>query len=110
FQFRGNPFNHVEGLLWGRLVAIFLCLAIAYRVWRGPRLHPGLWPVLAIAGSGWFLTAFNDAAGRSPTASRYLYAGAIFVLLILANVFQGARPSRPALALAAVLTALAVAI
>lgn len=110
FQFRGNPLNQVGDLFWGRVMAVVICAAIAYRVWRGPRSFPGLWPVLAAAGSSWFLTAFNDAAGRSPTASRYLYAGGIFVLLILANVFQGVRLSRPALVVAALLTALAVAI
>jgi hypothetical protein len=109
FEFRGNPLNDVGGMLWGRLVVVVLIAAVAYRLWRKPGVFPGLWPVAAAAASSWFLTAFNDSAGRDPTASRYQYVGAIFILLILANLFKGVRLSKAVLAVGALLTFAAVA-
>ena len=42
--------------------------------------------------SFWFLTAANFTLGRAPFASRYQYVGAVFVLMIAANVAAGWRP------------------
>jgi hypothetical protein len=110
FEFRGNPLNDIGGMLWGRLVVVILIFAVAYRLWRKPGVFPGLWPVAAAAASSWFLTAFNNSAGRDPTASRYQYVGAIFILLILANLFKGVRLNKGVLTVAALLTVSAVAI
>ncbi len=69
---------------------------------------PPLWPVVAAALANWFLTAFNAFPGRDPTSSRYQYAGAVFILLILANLLKGVRPSRNVLIAGAVVTACAI--
>jgi hypothetical protein len=47
---------------------------------------------LAVGLVFWLLTAANYAEGRSPTASRYQYVGAVFLILIAAEVLAGWRP------------------
>ncbi len=104
--------NPAEGGLdpvWGRAILVALMVVLGYRQRRKPGFSPGLWPVVAVAATNWFLTAFNAFPGREPTASRYQYAGAIFVLLILANLLKGVRLSGRAVWVGAALTALAVA-
>jgi hypothetical protein len=94
---------------WGRALLVGLAIVLGLRQWRfRPRLPATLWPVLAAALANWFLTAFNAFPGRDPTSSRYQYAGAVFILLILANLLEGVRPSRNALIAGAVVTACAI--
>lgn len=96
-------------LVWSRILAVALVAAVA--VWwsrRRPRVDRILWPILTVASANWVLAAFNEYAGRGPTASRYQYAGAIFVLAILACLFVGSRPSRNWLIAGAVATVLAI--
>ena len=50
--------------------------------------------MLAVAAVNWFLSALNAFAGREPTTSRYQYAGAVFILMILACLLSGSRPRR----------------
>jgi hypothetical protein len=94
--------------VWGRVLLVALVVVLGYRQYRRPGLSRGLWPVLAAAATSWFLTAFNDFPGREPTASRYQYASAIFIVLILANLLQGVRLSRRGIVAGAVLTAVAI--
>lgn len=94
--------------IWGALILVALVVVLGYRQLRKPGFSLGLWPVAAAAAVFWLLTAFNQSPGRDATASRYQYGGAIFVVLILANLLQGVRPSRRALVLAAAVTAVAV--
>lgn len=103
-----NPADGVVQPLWGWALLVGLVLAVGYRQLRKPGFAPGLWPVAAAASANWFLTAFNQIPGRYPTSSRYQYAAAIFVLLILANLLQGVRPGRRVVILGAVVTALAI--
>jgi hypothetical protein len=93
---------------WGRAILVALVAVLGYRQLRKPGFFPGLWPVAAAAAANWFLTAFNAFPGRDPTSSRYQYAGAIFILMILANLFRGVRVSRRALIVAGVVTVAAV--
>jgi hypothetical protein len=96
--------------VWGRplLVGLVIVLGLLqYRYRR--RLDPRVWPIAAAAFASWFLTAFNDFDARDPSSSRYQYAAAIFILMILANLFSGWRPSRRAVIAGAAVTVLAVA-
>lgn len=104
-----NPVGGAIDPVWGRAILVALVVALAYRLWRRPGIFPGLWPVAAAAAAYWFLMAFNQIPGRDVSSSRYQYAGAIFILLILANLLEGVRPSRRILLLGAALTVLAVA-
>jgi len=65
-----------------------------------------------VLGTGiafWLLTALAGGFGREPTNGRYQYLGAVFVILIAAELWRGARPARGAVAGALALSALAVA-
>lgn len=76
---------------------------------RDPGISPRLWPVAASASAFWLFAALNRIPGREATASRYMHIGAVFVLLIAADLFQGARFRRPALIVGAVVAMAAVA-
>jgi hypothetical protein len=94
---------------WGRpLLVAFIVLAV-YRQIRKPGFPPSFWPVAAAAATSWFLAAFNFIPGREAYASRYLYAGAAFVILLAANLLQGVRFGKWALLVAGLVTIAAVA-
>jgi hypothetical protein len=94
--------------LWGPalLVAVVALLAWA-RIRRGGSISPRLWAVAATAATFWFLAGFNFIPGREAWSSRYLYAGAVLVLLIAADLFSGARIGRRGLLACGVVTLLA---
>jgi hypothetical protein len=103
-----DPVSGSVDPVWGRAILVALVVVLGYRQLRKPGFVPGLWPVVAAAAAYWFLAAFNAFPGREPGASRYQYAGAVFILLILANLLKGVRVARPALWVAAAVTLLAV--
>jgi hypothetical protein len=105
----GTEANLIVDVSWGRLFLFALVVAIGLWVRaRRPRIDRGLWPVLAVALVNWILAALNAFAGREPTTSRYQYAGAIFILAILACLLVDLRPTRNWLIAAAVLVVLAI--
>jgi hypothetical protein len=105
----GTEATLVVDTSWGRIAAVCLAAAIAYWWWRRkPRLDRMLWSVLAVAAANWILSALNAFAGREPTTSRYQYAGAIFILMIVASLLSGARPRRGWLIAGAVAVVLAI--
>lgn len=89
---------------WGpaALIALVALLALARR--RLPALSPRLWPVAVSAAAFWLLAAVSYIPGREAYSSRYLYVGAAFLLLIVADLLDGARPGRGALLAAGALT------
>jgi hypothetical protein len=91
----GTPilFGGTGGVEWGRpLLVALLAAAVAWVLRsRSSRLIWVLVP-LAIGLSFWFLTAANFTFGRAPYASRYQYVGAVFVLMIAAELAAGWRP------------------
>jgi hypothetical protein len=95
---------------WGRIFLVVLIALVA--LWwlrKRPPISRALWPIVAVAVANWALAAFNVDAGRGPTASRYQYASAIFILAIVACLFVGVRPTRNWVIAGAVATALAIA-
>ncbi len=101
---------------WGRLLLLAVALALVIAAVLAIRARPGrpgwlrvdrgLWPVLAAAFANWFLTALNAIPGRDPSSSRYQYAGAIFVLMIAANLLKRVRPGSRGLVAMGAITAL----
>ena len=86
------------GLDWGRpLLIVALGLGI-WRIHRLGRVPRGIWIPLALAATFWVLAALNVKAGRGPADSRYLLPGAIFLLMIAAELLRGIRVSRLAIA------------
>ena len=81
---------------WGRaLLAGGVALAI-WRLHRLGRVSRSLCVIVAIAVSFWALAGFNASFFREPTSGRYQYMGAIFIVLIAAELLRGVRISRPA--------------
>ncbi len=93
---------------WGVALLVAVVVALGYRQWRRPGVDPIVWPVAAVTAAYWFLAAFNYTPGRIPTASRYQYAGAILLLMLLAALLRGQRFGRWALLVGAAVTVIAV--
>jgi hypothetical protein len=64
--------------------------------------------LLAILTSFWLLTGLQRAEFGGPDSSRYLYAGALFVVLLATELARGVALSRPVAAVLAAAVALAV--
>ena len=75
---------------WGRPLLVALVAASIW-VWRTPTRR-WILVALAVGITFWFTTAGNFGFGRLPTASRYQYVGAVFVLLIAGEIAAGWRP------------------
>jgi len=104
-----NPVGGSPDPVWGRSILVALVVIFGYRQYRKPGVPAGFWPVAAAAATNWFLAGFNEIPGREPTASRYQYVGAIFVLMLLANLLKDVRLSRRGLLVAGAAVALAAA-
>lgn len=86
--------------VWGRpLILIMIGLAIAWKRWR-PGTSPLFWRAVAATASYWLLAAFNFIPGREAASNRYVYAGVIFLVMMLADLFDGVRLGRRALMVA----------
>ena len=96
------------GLVWGELLLVMGIILAAWRLRLLGRISPGLWTALALGGSFWFLAAANASPARLSTNGRYVFPGAVFVLLIAAELLRGFRPTRQTLAVAGLVTTAAV--
>jgi hypothetical protein len=70
------------GIDWGRPLAVAGLLLLALHVGRGRTLSLRLLALLGAAAAYWGLAAVFRAHVNPPTDSRYLYLGAILVLLV----------------------------
>ncbi len=83
---------------WGYVIAPIAAVAFAVRLSRG-RIPPFVWIAVGVLLAYWLELALGFAPeGRAPTESRYLFPGAVLVLLVAAAALAGVRISRPALA------------
>jgi hypothetical protein len=93
--------------IWGIPLLVGLVALLVYGQVCKPGLSPRLWPVVAAAATFWFLAAFNYFPGREAYSSRYLYAGAAFMLLVAADLLRGVRFGRWALLAGGLITLVA---
>ncbi len=93
---------------WGRALLVALAVLVALWLRRERGISPRIWVPLTAAAAFWILGGFDFIPGREPTASRYQYIGGIFIVLILAEVFRGARVSNRTLAILAAVTGIAL--
>jgi hypothetical protein len=101
----GETGPYVDGLNWGRILLVIAIGLAIWRLWRVGGPSRWLWAVLAAGGAFWFLSALNAIPViRTPTTGRYQYPGAIFVLLIAAELLRGVRFDKRLLAAATVVT------
>ncbi len=82
------------GLDWGQPLLLAGIGFGAWRLHRMGRVPRELWIVLALAATFWVLAGLNVKPGRGPLASRYQLPGAIFVLMIAAELLRGVRVPR----------------
>jgi hypothetical protein len=93
---------------WGRPLVIGAIGLLAFAQWRRPGFSRGFWVATALAVSYWLLAAFDFVPGREASAARYVYAGALFTLLMIVELLRPWRFSRKALWVAAAVVALAI--
>jgi hypothetical protein len=91
-----NPEGNVE-IGSGRVVAVIAVVALVLRIWRG-RVPESLWASLGIALTLWTLAGLVSGALRDPSATRYMFAGAVAVLLVATDAARSVRFSRRGLA------------
>lgn len=78
----------------GYLLLGLLVVAAAWRIRRGPPVAREIWLPLTLALTFWALLGMVASPQRPPTASRYLYPTAVFLLLILLQLTRGLRVGR----------------
>jgi hypothetical protein len=93
---------------WGRPLVIGAIGLLAFSQWRRPGFSRTFWVVTALAVSYWLLAAFDFVPGREASAARYVYAGALFTLLMIAEILRAWPFSRTAIFVAAGVAALAI--
>lgn len=82
------PIEGVGQPHWGRPLLVAAIVLLAIRQSRSPGVSRKLWPVLAATLTYWLLAAVNYIPSREATSSRYAYAGAVFVLLLAAELIR----------------------
>lgn len=103
-------FNQTPLFNWtlAPVLAVIAIVALALRLRRGavPR---GLWAFGATLLALWLLTGMSAGPGRGPTTQRYLYPGAVALLLVAAEGARRVRFSRWGLVALFVVVAVSVA-
>jgi hypothetical protein len=82
------------GLIWGRPLLAGLVVLAGLRLFRLGSIPRAVWMPVTLAVTFWLLIALNASFGRQPDASRYIYPGAIFLLMCTAEILVGYRPTR----------------
>jgi hypothetical protein len=93
---------------WGRPLAVAAAAVVAWRLTRLRPIPPRVISLLSILFVFWGATAVQRGGLSDPDESRYLYFGAVFVVLLTAELAHGVRLSRPWALAAGVAAALAV--
>jgi hypothetical protein len=97
------------GIEWGRPLAVVALIGLGWTLWRPGGVTARRAGLVVAAGVFWILLGLGRAAIVEPTASRYVYVGVVFVLLIGAEALRGATLSTRALAVGALLALFALA-
>ena len=82
----------------GPYLALLLAAIAIARLWQVGRSSPLAWEALAMALAFWFLTAIARAQDNDPTALRYIYPSAVFLLLLAVGLAPRGAP-RPNVAI-----------
>ncbi len=93
---------------WGRTLAVGLLVALLVGLHRRGHASWRLIALIAAPLGFWFLTAVARGQLGEPASPRYLYPGAVFLLLIAVEAAAGLRLTRGALAVGAVILAAAL--
>jgi len=80
----------------GPVLAVLALIGLGLRLKRGS-IPPTLWAALAVLVAVWGLGVLTGGTNRAPDSPRYLYSGAIIVLMAAAACAAGLRWPRAAL-------------
>jgi hypothetical protein len=89
----GTGVPEVDTLQWGRPLGVVAAIGLLWLLGRYERIPPRVLGLLTIMAAFWVLTALRRAMLQQPDASRYLYVGAVFVLLLASELACRARPT-----------------
>ena len=78
---------------WGRVLVVLVLIAFGVRLARGS-IPRGLWVMTAVVLSYWTLGALAASGERAPSAPRYVYFGAVGVLLVAAEAVRPLKITR----------------
>jgi hypothetical protein len=95
-----------RGLDWGRPIALLGFLAVVWRLARPRPVPARLAGLLATALFLWLLTAAARGSIASPETARYIYLGAVVIVLAAAELLRGVVFSARALAVGAIVVAI----
>lgn len=94
---------------WGTPLLAALAVVGIWQVARRGGPSRTLVALLAVAVAFWFLAALNVNQFRGPYVPRYQYVGAVFIVLIAAELLRGVRVTRAVAAAAAVFVVVSIA-
>ncbi len=77
-----------RGLEWGRPLAVVAVLGLLLQLLRGRSVRPRLAGLLAAAIALWTVTAVARSTISAPEASRYVYMGAVVIVLIAVELLR----------------------
>jgi hypothetical protein len=95
-----------RGLDWGRPIALLGFLALLRQLARSVPVSARMAGLLATGLSFWWLTAAARSTISSPETGRYIYLGAVVIVLIGVELLRGIALNARATALAALVVAL----
>ncbi|HSJ16866.1 MAG TPA: hypothetical protein VK920_02085 [Solirubrobacterales bacterium] len=93
---------------WGRALAVLTLIALGVRLARGS-IPRALWVMVAVLLSYWVLGALAASGERAPWAPRYVYFGAVGVLLVAAEAVRPLKITRVGLVALFAVTAFSLA-
>jgi hypothetical protein len=93
------------GVEWGRPLVLAFIAVMVFALRRGAAAPWRLIALIVLPLLFWGLTGLARADLHEPGAPRYLYPGAVFILLIVVEAARGVRLSRGALAALAIVLA-----
>ena len=96
-----------RGLDWGRPLAIAGVIALVWRLARPGPVSPRLAGLLAAGLSLWAITAATRSTISAPETSRYVYLGAVVIVLIGVEMLRARVLTPRVVGLATVLVAIA---
>ncbi|CAB4346071.1 unannotated protein [freshwater metagenome] len=95
------------GIEYGRPLALALLAAVVFRLAAPRRVTPWLAAVVLTAAALWALTALARADIGEPLAPRYIYPGAVLIVLIVVELLRGRELPSAAAPIALTLVCLA---
>jgi hypothetical protein len=95
----------VDALAWGRPLAVLAAIGLVWGVTRQRAIPPRVIGLLVAVVAFWLLTGLRRAMISPPDASRYLYVGALFVVLLTTELARGVVLTRRTALLVGIVTA-----